>query len=335
MTEALPASISYTDLDGFVSTALQASASDAGATSDGGTPNPAWPAPTVGSSGVVQTIYSLFIPSTTSVTDPGTGTSFCVEGANGYHAAVEVGGKSIPYAVTLACPDTTTSIEEVASHECVEAATNPESNASTPEGYVGFDSQHLAWDLYTGFNDELADACQNWQESYFEDTGSFPYWAQRSWSNAAALAGNDPCAPTAAGTYYGVTLFPSQESMVTVDLTSLGGAKSGTRGYNVTVGTPLTFQVGYFSDASTSPWTISYDFPSTTQLYSETGNPITNGAATVSIDKTSGQNGDIANVTVTVSAKGEAGFHVMAITWDPPTQSGFAPHYMPVVLVDQ
>jgi hypothetical protein len=217
----------------------------------------------------------------------------------------------------------------------VEAATNPESNASTPQGYTGFDPQHLAWDLYTGFNDELADACQNWQDSYYQETGSFPYWVQRSWSNAAALLGHDPCAPAASGTYYGVTFFPSQESMTTVNLTSLGGAPSATRGFNVSVGTPLTFQVGYFSDASMAPWTIAYDFPTTTQLFSETGNPIGNGAATVSIDKTSGQNGDMANVTVTVSARGEAGFHVMAITWDAPTQSGFSPHYMPVVLVDQ
>jgi hypothetical protein len=339
MTQPLPASISYTALDSFVSATLQADASDAGApdaaADDGGAPNPAWPAPTMNASGNVQTIYSLFIPSTTSVTDPGTGMSFCLEGANGYHAAVEIGGKSNAYSVTLACPDTTTSIEEVASHEYIEAATNPESSSPTPEGYIGFDPQDLAWDLYTGFNDELADACQNWQDSYYQETGTFPYWVQKSWSNAAALAGHNPCVPAAPGPYYGVTVFPSQESMVTVDLSSIGGTNSATRGFNVTVGTPLTFQVGYFSDASMSPWTIAYDFPATTQLFSESGNPIANGAATVSIDETTGQNGDMANVTVTVSARGAAGFHVMALTWDAPTQSGFAPHYMPVVLVDQ
>ena len=55
----------------------------------------------------------------------------------------------------------------------------------------------------------------------------------------------------------------------------------------------------------------------------------------MTIDTTSGQNGDTATVTVTPTQKGPAGFHLIAITWDPPTSNAFMPRYLPVLLVDQ
>jgi hypothetical protein len=331
MTQPLPPSLSYYDMENLVIATLQPAAD--GGVPDAGAPNPSWPAPTLDASGQSQTIYSLFIPSTTTETDPGTGTSFCGLGGFGYHDLVTVGSTSVVFSVTLECPgQTVADLEETAAHETVEAATNP--NAGNPPlGYVGFDADHLAWDLYTGFNDELADACESWQDSYYEETGSFPYWVQRSWSNTAAAAGHDPCAPAAAGAYQGMTLFPSEESTVTVNATAIGGSMSSTRGFKATVGQPLTFQVGYFSDASAPPWKIAYDFPSA--LSDTMGGTLGNGKATVAIDKTTGQNGDKANVTVTVSAKGAAGFHLMAITWDPPTSKEYLPHYLPLVIVDE
>ncbi|HEX3343203.1 MAG TPA: hypothetical protein VHS09_01470, partial [Polyangiaceae bacterium] len=96
----------------------------------------------------------------------------------------------------------------------------------------------------------------------------------------------------------------------------------------------LTFQVGYFSDASTPAWKIAYDFPA--QLSDDMGNTVSNGAAKVAIDKTTGQNGDKANVTVTVSTKAPSGFHLMAITWDAPgPQAPYLPHYLPLLIVDE
>lgn len=338
MTQPLPSSLSYTDLQSFVGAAVQAAESDGGVAeagaSDGGAPDPVWPRPTVDAKGISQTIYSLFIPTSVTVTDPGSGTGFCAEGGLGYHDVVLANGASVVYSVTLECTGSANieaGIEETAAHELVEAATNPFPGSKT-EGYVGFDANHLAWDLYTGFNDELADACQNWQDAYYQESGSFPYWVQRSWSNAAASKGHAPCVPAVAGAYHGMTLFPSQESKVSVSLASVGLGTASTLGFEATVGKAFSFQVGFFSDASAPPWKIAYDFPSDLQL---SFTPVSNGKATVSIDKTSGQNGDLANVSVTVSAKGAAGFHVMAITWDPPTQAGFQPHYLPVVIVDQ
>ena len=339
MVQPLPSKLSYTDLQNYITSQLQSAVNlDAGvdAASDGGAQNPRWPAPTLDGQGNVQTIYTLYIPSTVDVTDPGSGMSFCQEGGLGYHDDVVVDGRNTPYSVSLECTSQTLpQIEETAAHEAVEAVTNPYPSATSDLGYVHFDSDHLAWDLFTGYNDELADACQNWQTSYYQETGSFAYWVQRSWSNHAALLGHDPCVPAPSGPYHGMTLVPSEESTVTVNLAVIGSGKVTSKGFPVTVGQPLTFHVGFFSDAPTSAWTIGYQFPSTLQLFDTNFQPVGNGAGTVSIDVTSGQNGDTATVTVTPTQKGPAGFQLMAITWDPPTSNAFLPRYLPVLLVDQ
>ena len=106
------------------------------------------------------------------------------------------------------------------------------------------------------------------------------------------------------------------------------------RGFEVTIGQPITFHVGFYSNAATGPWSISYDFPATLQTFDTNFMPLGNGSGKVTLSKTMGQNGDEATVTVTPTAKGEGGFQVMAITWDPPSATGYAPKYLPVLLVD-
>ncbi|MGD0527925.1 MAG: hypothetical protein ABSE49_22520, partial [Polyangiaceae bacterium] len=155
MTQALPATLGYYDVSNLVMAAVQAvEPGDAGAT-DAGVGGPAWPAPVVDAKGNAQTIYSLYIPSTTTVTDPGSGGSFCAYGALGWHDEVTVNGVGIPFAVTLECPAMTLDVnEETASHELVEAATDPYMEPN-PTGYSGFDADHLAWDLYSQGYSEL------------------------------------------------------------------------------------------------------------------------------------------------------------------------------------
>lgn len=337
MQQPLASTLSYDDLQSYIIAKLQAADLDGGvdASGDGGAPDPTWPAPTLDGQNNAQTIYSLFVPSNVDVTDPGSGMGFCEEGGLGYHDDVLIGGRPTPYTVTLECSSQTLAqIEETAAHEAVEAATNPYPESTSTLGYVHFDPAHLAWDLFTGYNDELADACQNWQDSYYQETGNFPYWVQRSWSNHAALLGHDPCAPAPSGPYHGMTLMPSEESPVTVNLSVIGGGNATTQGFPVTVGQPLTFHVGFYSDAPDDAWTISYEFPADLQL-SDMFNPVGNGAATVLLDTTSGQNGDVVTVTVTPTKKGPAGFQLMAITWDAPSSNAYLPHYLPVLLVDQ
>jgi hypothetical protein len=302
-----------------------------GGDADAGGSNPAWPVPTTDATGRAQVIYALHIPASTNVLVSGSTKSWCDWGSYGFDSNAEFDNGIVAFTVMFDCAsESVDRVEQAADFQYVDSATAP---FQQPWGYVRFDPNHYAWELYTDYQDGIADACQNWQSSFYEETGNFPYAAQRMWSNKAALHGHDPCVPAASGTYHGMTLFPSQEATVSVDLTSAGRAKVTTLGYNVTAGTPLTFQVGYFSDAPSSPWTISSDFPVTTNLYDSSRDPIGNGAATVTIDKVSGQNGDIANVTVNVTQKGDLGFHVMAITWDPAPP--LKPHYLPIMLVDQ
>jgi hypothetical protein len=329
MTQPLPATLSYDELTTLVTDAV------GGSGVDGGALDPAWPAPVMGSGANAQTIYSLYIPPTTAVTDPGSGANFCAYDALGWHGEVTVNGVNVAFAVTLECPSMTLDVnEETASHEILEAATDPFADAAgDPTGYSGFDADHFAWDLYSQGFVELADACQNWQDSYAEESGSFPYWVQLSWSNAGMAAGHAPCAPAPAGPYHGMTLFPSQESTVTVNASAVGGGTVATKGFKAKLGQPLTFQLGYYSDGPTAPWKITYDFPAT--IDEGMNGSLGNGKATVTIDQTTGQNGDKANVTVTVTAKGDAGFHLMAITWDPPSSNAFLPHYLPLVIVDE
>ena len=325
MTQPLPSTLSYTDLGTFVTAAVTAAASaatgdagahDAGSSDaallDGGHAdageNPRWPAPIM-AGGNAQTVYSLFIPASVTVTNPGSGVAFCIEGGLGWHDNVMLGSTPVAYSVTLECSSQTVpDLEETVAHEYVEAATNPYPSTNTL-AYVGFDPNHLSWDIYTGFADELADACQNWADSYYQEAAPFPYWVSRIWSNANATAGHDPCAPVPSGPYEGMTTFPSEEMTTTVNLTSIGLSKETTHAFLAKVGQTVTFHVGFYSDAKTAgPWTIGYDFPQTTALYDESGNPIANGAATVTIDRTSGENGEKAEVSVTPTSAGQLGF---------------------------
>lgn len=315
--------------------------SDGGASAEGGGANPPWPVPLSPDGGAeVPIVYALFIPASTTVVEPGTGRSFCSEGGLGYHDSANVNGKFVPYSIVLECASQTLpELEESAAHELVEAVTDPFGLSATQLGYNGFDSDHLAWSLYTGdFGNEIADVCQNWADSYYQESSPFPFWVQRVWSNAHAIAGRDPCVPAPSTPYYGMTFFPAQQARENVDLSAAGMGTITTLGFRAPVGQPVTFQVGFYSDSPSDPWTIAYDFPQVT-LSDLNFNPISNGAATVTIDKTSGQNGEKAYVTVTPSKAGALGFQRMAITWDPPAgdarATGFSPHYQPVILFNK
>jgi hypothetical protein len=92
----------------------------------------------------------------------------CQQGIGGYHDNIQIGGTVIPYTVVLQCEsDSLTEATQSMSHEFVEASTDPEPD--TVQGWIGFDQAHLAWDVYQGFQDELADAC----EFYYGPEGAF------------------------------------------------------------------------------------------------------------------------------------------------------------------
>src|SRR5205807_938811 len=73
----------------------------------------------------------------------------------------------------------------------------------------------------------------------------------RGWSNAAAAAGHNPCAPSSATYFNSAPVLPD-----TVGYTD-SGSSAVSKGINIPVGSTGTLLVDLFSDAPTAPWTVS------------------------------------------------------------------------------
>lgn len=336
LTQAVPASITPEDIASLVTTNVQNAASDAGAGDDAG---PAWPAPTP------QTIYAVYLPQGAQFTEQGV--DICAQGVGGYHDNVTVNGNPVAYAVMPHCNDTTTTppvvftdvdIEESASHEFAEAATDPYPDPQA-NGWVGFDQNHWNYEYFNAMQDELGDACESFLSSFYQDSETaFPYWVQRIWSNKGAAAGHNPCTPTLATPYYNLTLFPDQEQDITLSLQTAGYPDQKTKGFHAVVGQSVTFQVGFFSDADTGgPWTVTAEVDTDLPFPDQNYNPITNGAATVTIDQPTGQNGQKAYVTITPTTAGQIGSQLIVLKSALPGDASaeHPDHYLPIIVSTQ
>src|SRR5262249_24616053 len=125
----------------------------------------------------------------------------------GYHSETATStGQPVVYAVIAGChsysarlapgesigdTDFTTGLT---THELIEASTDP--FIATNDAYYTVDSTHLAWSRYLN-GGELADTCEFQPAAFFREP-TLGYVVQRSWSNAAAQAGHDPCPPNRA-----------------------------------------------------------------------------------------------------------------------------------------
>jgi hypothetical protein len=289
-----------------------------------------WPAPTT------NTLYAVYLPPSTGLTFGGApdagGQDACAQGVGGYHDEANAGGVHFSYAIMPHCPMfTADDVIASASHEFNEAATDPFPSSSP--AYSGFDAEHLSWEIFNQFQDELGDACQNYASSYYTETEpGFMFPVQRQWSNKSAQQGHNPCVPPMNEPYYNVTTFPAHEDTITVDLTPTGfGSKVQTKGFRAALNQPVTIPIGYFSDQPTGgPWTISATVDGMWGITDQNGNGIANGKATVAIDKTSGVNGDMANVTVTPTAFSSLGVVYLYITSVLPGAQ--AQHYLPILV---
>jgi hypothetical protein len=298
LATAAPASMSDADLDTFV---------DDNAGKNG------WPASTA------NTIYAIFMDPTTDLLLTGAGAdggfgSACDQGIGGYHTETATNG--YVYAIMPHCSSFQVSdVEESASHELNEASTDPYPGGNT--AWAGFDANHLSYEFLNAFQDEVGDACESFASSYYQDTEpSFDYWVQRQWSNKSAQAGHNPCVPVLGQPYYNVTLVPSQETTINVDLTSVFGPGIGmmqSKGFKGALNKALTFDVELFSDATTvgvstdagpsdGKWTVTANVPPQLYVTDQSGNAINNGAAKISLSSSTGWNGDVIHVTLTPTA---------------------------------
>jgi len=172
-----------------------------------------------------STVYAIVFPSGASFSDPSIGT-MC-NTFTGYHDAAAA--RAYTFAAIGTCPKhvagltDTEQMERVLSHEVLEALTDP-----FGDGWAARDPDD-AWSWLGG--GELADVCSG----YVREDG---FLAVKSWSNASAAAGLDPCAPDDPQAIYFGTTSASPSAL------------------HVAPGGTATVDVTGFSTAPTSEWIV-------------------------------------------------------------------------------
>ncbi len=253
-----------------------------------------------------QTIYLFLLPQGIIEQDAD---GACCTDFDGYHLEARSGGVSVPYAVSCACPGfdgpAVTPVQErtvAISHELVESATDP--FPSTNPAYLQEDDDDYVWTLVT--DGEVADMCEFNDDANVVPPGA-TYMVQRSWSNAAAARGDNPCVPSATTTPY-LNTFPALGPI------TANGIAAGfkTQGLSIPLGQTKTVALTLSSAAPTdNAWTVqAFDYDQAIAGASTPG-------LTLSLDKTSGRNGDVIHLTVTAKkANAQIGGEAFVITSD-------------------
>ncbi|HEY8090900.1 MAG TPA: hypothetical protein VIF09_23725 [Polyangiaceae bacterium] len=284
-----------------------------------GAPGNGWPAPDD------QTIYLVYAPSNINVTQGG-GAACGYEG--GYHTQLLTGSSphGVAYALVLPCgPASGQSVQDnattTAAHELAEAVTDPYPGYAP--AFNGFDTGSLGWALWLTWQNEIADACEMFRDTYYTGTGNLPYALSRYWSNSSANAGHNPCVPTPAGTYNNVT--PLGLETVKVIATDLYGNQNPytTMGWHITPGQTASVSVGLNSDAPNGGWGV--------QAYEGDCCNSPTSYLTVTPASFTGKNGDTVPLTIKVNSAPTDGTNTILLTFWSATGNKLN-HYMPVII---
>jgi hypothetical protein len=253
--------------------------------------DPLWPAADA------NTIFLINYPTGTSITLPGGfggGTSQSCVDFGGYHSNITLdaahGNQNVAYAVIPRCADFggMTGIDAVtatASHELIEAATDPYPQSNTP-GYAQPDQSHFYW-LFGFGGGETADMCAQMPDA-FTKFAELPYTVQRSWSNVAVKQGHDPCVPPLPGEVY-FNAVPVLTDNITINI----GQSITMKGVKIPVGQTKTIDLDLYSDGDTGgPFTV--DVKDLTALAGGQSN------LELSLDRKSGVNGEKLHLTIKV-----------------------------------
>ncbi|HXU01293.1 MAG TPA: hypothetical protein VN903_09890, partial [Polyangia bacterium] len=229
-----------------------------------------------------------------------------------------VNGVAVPYIAACACPDFLGSgwdpVDErtaALSHELIEAAADP--YPISDPAYSGANQANLIWTVITG--GELTDMCTVQPDAYFRPSGA-SHMVSRSWSNAAARAGDDPCVPPPSST------IPYFNSMPVLDTIPYGDTGYWTQGLQIPIGTSRTIDLDLFSTAAVPhDWNVAvYPYE---DFYGGTR------SINVSTNKTSGKNGDIIRLTISALRQnptfGMSPFIIMS-TYGSPSDADYRSH---------
>jgi hypothetical protein len=192
-------------------------------------------------------IYVVFFPPRTVITAPW-GTS-CVD-YRAYHGEFIAKSRRVAFAAIPRCSSGLSESELDAltrsvSHELIEAATDP--FVDSHPAYALPDDRSMGWVLGAGA--EVTDRCMYEPAAYGALVGGRS--VARSWSNAAAATGHDPCVPAISGTYFNAEpIFPELLAL------RLGNGKTAARTITVHVGETRTIDVAPFADGPLAEFTL-------------------------------------------------------------------------------
>jgi len=270
LSETPPQTASETDIIAFIASKI-------------GT-DPSWPAPTE------DTMYFMYYPASTTLTFSQGGATSCVDFAGYHYYGQNSSTSKFVFAVVARCNNSQIApiddATQTTSHELVEATTDPFLLT-----YAITDPAHMVWSLFPG--GEIGDMCELELLSYQRLVGNS--LVARFWSNSSAAAGHDPCAPSINRPYFGaIPVLPDQVALV------LGSQTFFTDGVAVPVGTSKTVDVQLFSDAPTGDWTVEAD-----DAVGFSG--VSPHELDLVWNKTTGNNGDTLQLTITRAKDGPYG----------------------------
>jgi hypothetical protein len=255
-----------------------------------------------------DTLMVLYYPSGTTITLQG---ATSCQTFGGYHNSATVGGQQVAYAVLPRCGATMgtvlDTVTSAASHELIEGSTDP--NPETNPAYVQVDEEDFYWQLlFQG--GEVGDMCAQ-LPNVFTTFPPFPYVVQRTWSNLSAQAGRDPCVPELPGEVY-VNAAPVMSDMATL---SVQGQTVMVKSVQIPVGQSRTIPVDLFSEGPVSaPWTVQGVDPAPML-----GSP---QLLDLSVTPSTGENGDVAMVTIKVLQAGPGNVELFYLTSTQGSQQG-------------
>ena len=269
LTESAPASPAFSDVEAWLASKLDGSHAEFGP---------------VDAATLKEKIFVLFYPAST-VVHAFDGSASCASWFSAHLGVTLASGAVASYVIAPRCPaapgetelDTLTSPTTAM---IVSAATDP-IPSSTPKtwGWANFDADHAA---FATPGPEVGTACSAYKG--IKPPG-LDVTIARTWSNAAAAQYHEPCVPAKDTQPYFVA------AAAATDDVKLGS--DTTKGVKVAAGASAKIPLELFSDAATSgPWTVtatSFD-----------------PAYGVSLDRSSGSNGDVLQLTVTNSGASSA-----------------------------
>jgi hypothetical protein len=195
----------------------------------------------------------------------------------------------VAFAIVGRCSFDSASVQDrvtaATSHELVESVTDP--LFVTSPAYSGVDDAHAFWMELTG-GGEIADLCA-FDAASLVRPADVGYAVQRTWSNAAAAAGHDPCVPSHNGAYFNVAADAPDtfyDPYASVAVNGVAIARGQTR----------TIDLHLYSDAPTDAWHVKAVDP----------NAAAGGAELVrlTLDADTGKNGDVLHLTIAPQFQG-------------------------------